>query len=63
MTIESPDSWFWGPAVYDLNTGRVHRVPLSYSGDVEADFSWDGDRIVGLARRMEASLWRFTPAR
>jgi eukaryotic-like serine/threonine-protein kinase len=59
VVAESDDSWFWGPAVYDLNTLRVYRVPLDYAGDLEVDLAWDGDHIAVLARRLESAMWRF----
>jgi hypothetical protein len=60
VVVEPRNSWFWGPVIVDVNTGRVARVPVAYAGDIEVDLAWDGDRIVGLARRMESALWRFT---
>ena len=45
--------------MFDLNTGRVDRGRVDYAGDVEIDLRWDGDRILALARRIEAALWRF----
>ncbi|MBA2258915.1 MAG: hypothetical protein H0W18_08460 [Acidobacteria bacterium] len=59
VVVGTSDSWFWGPAVFDLNTGRVDRGRVDYAGDVEIDLRWDGDRILALARRIEAALWRF----
>jgi hypothetical protein len=61
LVVGTSDSWFWGPAVFDLNSGRAERVRLQYAGDVEVDLRWEGDKIAGLARRIESSLWRFEP--
>jgi eukaryotic-like serine/threonine-protein kinase len=56
---ESDDSWFWQPAVLDLLTNQVTRIPLLYAGDAEVDAAWDGDHITVLARRLESTIWRF----
>jgi hypothetical protein len=63
FVVESDDSWFWRPAVFDLATNQVTRIPIVYSGDAEVDTAWDGDRITVLARRMESSIWRFDRAK
>ena len=60
FVAETDDSWFWGPAVLDLQTNRATRIPMSYSGDAEVDVAWDGDgHITVLARRTESTIWRF----
>jgi len=60
VVAETDDSWFWAPAVLDLQTNQATRVPMNYAGDAEVDPAWDGDRhITVLARRTESTIWRF----
>jgi hypothetical protein len=56
-----PDSWFFTEAVLDVPTGRVERIPLTFTGDVlSAAWAADG-RILALAEPMQAHIWRYRP--
>ena len=60
FVAETDDSWFWGPAVLDLQTNQAARIPMTYAGDAEVNAAWDGDgHITVLARRTESTIWRF----
>jgi hypothetical protein len=60
VVVQSDNSWFWMPAILNIRTGALTRVPVQYAGDVQFDVSWDGDHILASALRMESKLWRFT---
>jgi hypothetical protein len=57
------DSWFFSLTILDPSTGKLTRVPLNYTGDL--DFSaWGNDgRILAIGHPMRAQLWRFRPIR
>jgi eukaryotic-like serine/threonine-protein kinase len=55
------DSWFFRPAVLDLATGELRRIPLDYAGDIAIP-GWGSDgRILATATPMRAHIWRFRP--
>jgi hypothetical protein len=55
------DSWFFRPAVLDLASGTLTRVPLSFTGDTFM-LGWAGDgRILSFGEPIRAHLWRFRP--
>ena len=60
--VDSPDSWFETTAVIDPRTGRVDKIPTTFSGDVHgAGWTKDG-RIIATGLPTQSSLWRFRPA-
>ncbi len=59
--VTSPDSWFFDTAVLDLETGRVERIPLTFTGDI-LDSSWAADgRVLALAEPMPAHDLALSP--
>ena len=55
------DSWFWPAAIFDPATGRVERIPGGDQADMPSP-GWANDgRLVTVASRAQASLWRFRP--
>src|SRR5262249_4238111 len=34
ISVQSNDSWFWGVAVLDPETGNIRKIPLRYDGDL-----------------------------
>jgi WD40 repeat protein len=55
------DSWFFNPAVLDLASGKLTRVPLNFTGDLLLS-GWTNDgRILGFGELMHAHIWRFRP--
>ena len=59
FALDSPDSWFEVPAVIDPTTGRVTRIPLTFSGDIHGP-GWTSDgRILATGLPTQSSIWRF----
>ena len=57
--VTTVDSWNWFPAVLDLKTGDLKRVPLKYDTDFHG-LAWTADgHIVGTGLGMQAALWKF----
>jgi hypothetical protein len=57
------DSWFYSLTILDPATGRLTRVPLNYTGDIDLS-GWGGDgQILAVGHPMGAQLWRFRPMR
>jgi hypothetical protein len=62
VSVATPDSWFYRPAILNLQNGMLDRIPLDFDGDVMAP-GWAGDgRIVSSGLPTKATLWRFRPA-
>ena len=61
--VDTPDSWFEIAAVIDPATGRVEKVPLTFSGDIHGP-GWTKDgRILATGLPTQSSIWRFRPAK
>jgi serine/threonine protein kinase len=59
LPVTTVDSWNWFPAVLDLKTGDLKRVPLKYDTDFHG-LAWTADgHIVGTGLGMQAALWKF----
>lgn len=59
LPVTTVDSWNWFPALLDLKTGALTRVPLKYDTDFHY-LTWTADgRIVGAGLGMQAALWKF----
>jgi hypothetical protein len=57
--VQSPDSWWDEVATLDLKTGKVVKLEIPYSGDIDFP-GWTPDgRIIAHGFPMRASLWRF----
>jgi hypothetical protein len=55
------DSWFWGAAVLNPESGTLRRIPLRYDADLNFP-SWNHkNQIISGAALMRASIWRFRP--
>jgi len=55
------DSWFFNPAVLDLASGKLTRVPLNFTGDILLS-GWSNDgRILSMGELMHSHIWRFRP--
>jgi hypothetical protein len=55
------DSWFFNPAVLDVASGKLTRVPLNFAGDALM-FGWTNDgRILASGELMHSHIWRFRP--
>jgi len=61
LTIAAPDSWFYGAAILDPRSGKLDRIPLSFTGDL-LGLGWQCDgRILTSGWPIKARLWRFRP--
>ena len=61
ISVQSNDSWFWGVAVLDPETGNLRKIPLRYDGDLTYP-SWNQkNEIVADGFPFRGSLWRFRP--
>lgn len=61
VSITTPDSWFYGAGVLDLESGKLDRIPLNFTGDV-LGIGWQSDgRILSTGWPLKAALWRFRP--
>ena len=59
LPVGTVDSWYWYPAVLDLRTGDIKRVPLQYDTDFHFT-TWGADgRIIGGGLGTRAGLWKF----
>ncbi len=61
IRVARADSWFWYPAILDPSTGTFRVPPFELDQDI-THAQWDAQgRLVAIARRAQASLWRFRP--
>ena len=61
VSIASKDSWFYGAAVLDPESGTLRRIPLRYDGDLFS-LSWNQrNEIVAGGFLMRGSIWHFRP--
>ena len=61
VSVTGKDLAFTSPAILDVATGDVTRVPLQYEGDVVPS-SWGmGGTLLGLGADSKTDLWRFRP--
>jgi serine/threonine protein kinase len=59
--VTPTDSWFFSPAVLDVASGKLTRIPLNFTGDTLM-LGWSGDgRVLALGELMRAHIWRFRP--
>ncbi|HEX5070781.1 MAG TPA: protein kinase [Vicinamibacterales bacterium] len=63
LPVATVDSWNWFPAVLDLKTGALTRVPLKYDTDFHS-LTWSADgRLVGAGLGLQGALWKFERVR
>ena len=63
ISVTGKDLPFTRPAILDVATGEVTRVPLQYEGDVLPS-SWSrGGALLGVGSESKTDLWRFRPER
>jgi serine/threonine protein kinase len=63
LTPLSPrDSWFNPPAIIDLATGRITRIPSDHHGDYRSMGWTPSGQVIALMNGLRATLWRFQPA-
>jgi predicted Ser/Thr protein kinase len=61
LGLQDLDSWFISPAVIDLATGRVTRIPIDALGDMWS-MAWTEDgQVMASAVGVRAALWKFRP--
>ena len=60
LVILAPvDSWSWVPAILDIHTGRIARLPRDpMCNTISLNWSPDG-QIVEIRQRFRSALWRF----
>jgi hypothetical protein len=59
--VSPRDSWFFSPAVLDVASGELTRIPLNYTGDILLS-GWASDGpILAYGEPMRAHIWRFRP--
>ena len=61
VSVTGGDSPYASPAILDLATGEMTRVPVQYEGDVLPS-SWAKDgAVLGIGTESKTDLWRFKP--
>jgi len=59
--VSPRDSWFFSPAVLDVASGELTRIPLNYTGDILLS-GWASDGpILAYGEPMRAHIWRLRP--
>jgi hypothetical protein len=59
LGLQEPDSWHISPAVIDLATGHVTRIPIDALGDT-FNMAWTDDgQVMASVERLRAALWKF----
>jgi len=59
LPVGTGDSYNWFPAVLDLSTGALTRIPLKYATDFHA-LAWTHDgRVLGTGLGLQSALWKF----
>lgn len=62
IRVTRADSWFWYPAILNPSAGTLTVPPFELDRDI-TQAQWDAQgRLVAIAHRTQASLWRFRPA-
>jgi DNA-binding winged helix-turn-helix (wHTH) protein/Tol biopolymer transport system component len=57
------DSWYYGPGILDLASGKLTPIPLDYKGDVYAH-GWTSDgHILAAGAPFISHIWRFRPTK
>jgi hypothetical protein len=59
LTVDARDSWFYESAILDLRTGKVQKIPLNFTGDVDAAGWLDDGKILASGLPFSATMWRF----
>lgn len=61
IRVTRADSWFWYPAILNPSTGTFTVPRFELDQDI-THAQWDAQgRLVAIAHRTQASLWRFRP--
>ncbi len=59
VAVASKDSWFYGAAVLNPESGTLRRIPLRYDGDLFS-LSWNQkNEIIAGGFLMRGSIWHF----
>jgi hypothetical protein len=61
ISVSGKDLPFTSPAILDVATGEVVRVPLQYEGDVLPSSWGGGGLLVGVGADSKTDIWRFRP--
>jgi hypothetical protein len=61
ISVSGKDLPFTSPAILDVATGEVVRVPLQYEGDVLPSSWGTGGLLVGVGADSKTDIWRFRP--
>jgi len=61
LCIDTADSWFYGAGILDPRTGKLEKIPLSFTGEVQVPGWLDDGHILSSAWPLRATLWRFRP--
>ena len=63
LQVFTLDSWFYGVAMLDPESGEVERIPAQYAGDIAVPGWADRGQIVSIGIPLRASVWRFQQVR
>jgi hypothetical protein len=55
------DSWFNPPAIIDIATGRIVRIPTDHQSDYRSMAWTPSGQVIALMNGLRATLWRFQP--
>jgi hypothetical protein len=62
VATASPCSWYWLPALLDLETGKLEpQIPVKYEGDIYPANWGSGGKVIGVGQPVYSDLWRLTP--
>ncbi len=61
VTVGPLNSWFFAPALANLRSGEVKRIPLLFEGDVWAPNWGRGESIFAVGHEYQTEIWRFRP--
>jgi len=59
VALMPSNSWFWGPGVLDLRTGKSRSIPIAFEADVyQPSWTADGALVAG-ASEYRTQIWRY----
>ena len=62
VSVSARDGLSAGPAILELSSGKLERVPVSFEGDVIPSTWGINGSLLGMGVATKSDLWRFRPA-
>ena len=62
ITVLRPDSWWDEPAILDPTSGKVEKLTVPFSGDIDAPTWMPDGKLLAKGLPIRGSIWRFKKA-